>query len=187
MGYIAIDFEEEERKWGGEGGGKEEEYILPDGKKVVVGRERYRGGELLFNPVVCGEGEGEGDEGRDGLGGIVVETVLAFEEEIGRELAKNVVLSGGNTLMKGFGERLGRDMEREVVMRWREGGGEGGEGEEGWVGKGEKVEMKVKEREGRQNLAYLGGSILSSLSSFQELWIAKEQYEEEGGDRKGGE
>mmetsp|Transcript_7365 Transcript_7365/g.11084 ORF Transcript_7365/g.11084 Transcript_7365/m.11084 type:complete len:391 (-) Transcript_7365:1397-2569(-) len=175
LGYIATNFAEEEQKEI-----KDEIYELPDGKKVVVGRERYRCGELLFNP----EGAEGGDLGR-GLGGVVISTALKFEEEVGRELAKNIVLSGGGTLMTGFGERLEKDLEREIVGRWAAEGGvrgsmEGGEGK-CWE---EKLEFKLDVRENRQQLAYLGGSILSSLGSFSAMWLAKEQYEEEGKDRK---
>lgn len=34
----------------------------------------------------------------------------------------------------------------------------------------------------RRSAAWLGGSILASLGTFQELWISKQEYEEYGAD-----
>jgi actin len=40
--------------------------------------------------------------------------------------------------------------------------------------------MKVKVIPERKYSAWIGGSIISSLSTFQQMWISKEEYDEAG-------
>ena len=40
--------------------------------------------------------------------------------------------------------------------------------------------VKVTAPEQRKISAWIGGSILSSLDSFKNMWITKEEYDEEG-------
>lgn len=73
----------------------------------------------------------------------------------------NVVLTGGNTLVPGFADRL----HYELNM----------------LAPGVKVRLHaagsmVERRFG----AWVGGSILSSLGTFHQLWISKQEYEEHG-------
>lgn len=60
-------------------------------------------------------------------------------------LYNKIVLSGGNTIFRGFQERLGKEKANDVIAPKK------------------------------HNLsAWIGGSILSSLSTFQTIWISKE-------------
>jgi actin len=44
-----------------------------------------------------------------------------------------------------------------------------------------KVKIIACAPEKRQSLVWTGGSILSSLSTFQNMWITKSEYHETGG------
>ncbi|XP_045562809.1 beta-centractin isoform X1 [Salmo salar] len=75
------------------------QYTLPDGSTLDIGPARFRAPELLFRPDLIGD-ESEG-----------IHEVLAFaiqksDMDLRRTLFSNIVLSGGSTLLKGFGDRL---------------------------------------------------------------------------------
>jgi len=70
---------------------------------------------------------------------------------------KNIVLSGGNTMFKGLSDRLAKEVSDMSNVR---------------------VKMVVPPN--RNYSAWIGGSILASISSFQEMWITKQEYNEVG-------
>ena len=77
-----------------------------------------------------------------------------------KDLYSNIILSGGNTLFPGFGDRLQREVSRLAPSR---------------------VRSKIIAPPARMFAPWIGGSIIASLSSsFKQLWISKEQYEEIG-------
>ena len=81
--------------------------------------------------------------------------------DIRRDLYSNVVLSGGSTLFPGIQSRLKKEL-CNFAQRWVH-----------------PFIMIVAPPE-RLYSAWIGGSILSSLSTFQEMWITKAEYEEFG-------
>ena len=74
----------------------------------------------------------------------------------------SVVLTGGTTLIRGFTERLNRDLSSKTPATMR---------------------CKLIAANGVQERrfgSWIGGSILASLGSFQQMWISKQEYEEGG-------
>merc|ERR1711962_1481765 len=74
----------------------------------------------------------------------------------------NVVVTGGNTLLQGFNDRLNRDLGIKTPSTMR---------------------FKLIAANGPQERRYgswIGGSILASLGSFQQMWVSKQEYEEGG-------
>ena len=74
----------------------------------------------------------------------------------------SVVVTGGNTLIQGFIERLNRDLSNKTPPTMR---------------------CKLIAANGVQERrfgSWIGGSILASLGSFQQMWISKQEYEEGG-------
>ncbi len=74
----------------------------------------------------------------------------------------SVVVTGGNTLIQGFTERLNRDLSLKTPPNMR---------------------FKLISASGAQERrfgSWIGGSILASLGSFQQMWISKQEYEENG-------
>ena len=69
----------------------------------------------------------------------------------------NIVLCGGNSMIPGIPERMHREVEDQCGNRYR----------------------TIADPH-RINAAWIGGSILGSLSMFQEIWISKQEYDECG-------
>ncbi|VDI78011.1 Hypothetical predicted protein, partial [Mytilus galloprovincialis] len=78
-------------------------------------------------------------------------------------LYSSVIVTGGNTLLQGFTDRLNRDLSTKTPpsMRLKIISGTTGSAE-------------------RRFSSWIGGSILASLGSFQQMWISKQEFEEGG-------
>jgi actin-related protein len=149
--YVAFDFAQEQRAADGPNmHHMEKSYELPDAKVVVIGSERFRCQEPLFQPKLLG---------RD-VAGIHECTVRAINEcdmDIGlrRELFSNIVLAGGSTEAPGFVQR----MTREIAAVARS-------------------NVKVEAPPDRKVSAWLGGSQFASTGAVD--WITKAEYDESG-------
>ncbi len=80
-------------------------YLLPDGQTVELGTSCYRAPELLFGPDLVG------DES-EGIDEILANSILKSDMDLRKSLFQNIVLSGGSTLFKGFGDRLINELKR---------------------------------------------------------------------------
>merc|ERR1712187_542701 len=76
-----------------------------------------------------------------------------------KDLWKNIVLSGGSTMFPGIEARLYKEF-RELAPS--------------------SMEVKIAAPEERKYSVFIGGSILSALSSFDTMWIQKAEYDETG-------
>jgi actin len=148
--YVAWDFAEEMQA--AESGEKDITYELPDGNIITVGNERFRCGEVLFQPSLIGKED-------DGIHQTVFDSIMLCDVDIRKDLYANVVMSGGSTMFEGIAER----MERELVSLAPS-----------------TMTIKIIAPPERKYSVWIGGSILSSLSTFQEMWITKDEYDEEG-------
>ena len=79
--------------------------------------------------------------------------------DLRRDLFANVVLSGGTTMFPGLPERV--ENELRVLAPG-------------------SAKVKVIAPPERKYSVWIGGSILSSLSTFQSMWISKAEYDESG-------
>jgi len=126
-------------------------YELPDGQIINIGDEQFRCPEALFTPSLIGIES-------LGVDHYVVDTINATEIDIRRELFSNIVLSGGTTLFQNMGERMKTEMSNRM----------------------KNSKIKVIASPDRGFSVWIGGSILSSLSSFDVMWITREEYDEVG-------
>ena len=103
MTYVVADFPAG-LKESAESNACEMNYEMPDGRKVLIGNERFRCAEVLFQPSLCGK--------RDVLGfhEQVNEAIMRCEEDMQAEMLPNIVLSGGNTLFDGLAGRLWNEL-----------------------------------------------------------------------------
>uniref|UniRef100_A0A0G4HR94 Actin n=1 Tax=Chromera velia CCMP2878 TaxID=1169474 RepID=A0A0G4HR94_9ALVE len=89
LAYVAENYEEELKK----GGETKVEYTLPNGGQVItVGAERFRSPEVLFKPSLIGLEQ-------DGIHKLTYESILKCDVDIRRDLYRNVVMSGGTTMV----------------------------------------------------------------------------------------
>jgi actin-related protein len=149
--YVALDFDDAIHE-AATSSAHEISYELPDGNVVIIGNERFRCPEVLFQPNLLGrEAQGVHD--------CIFQTVMKCDIDIRRDLFANIVLSGGTTLFPGFADRITKELTALVPTA---------------------MKIKVIAPAERKYSVWIGGSILASLSSFQHLWITKEEYEESG-------
>jgi len=151
LAYIALDFDEEMDK-SQTSSDMEQTYELPDGQVITVGNERFRCAEVLFQPSLIGN-EAEG------IHKLTFDSIMKCDVDIRRDLYGNVVMSGGSTMFKGIAER----MQKELVALAPS-----------------SMTVKIIAPPERKYSVWIGGSILSSLSTFEEMWVKKEEYDESG-------
>jgi actin len=130
----------------------EEVYELPDGEKVLVGSEKFKCPEVLFQPNLIGKEV-------QGIHELVWNSVLKCETDIRRELIGNVLLSGGTSMFEGLPERLTKEIMNLAPTSMR---------------------VKVNAPPERKYTVWIGGSIMTSMSTFSDMWISKDDYEEFG-------
>ncbi|KYR00861.1 actin [Tieghemostelium lacteum] len=75
------------------------------------------------------------------------------------DLYGNVVLSGGTTMFPGIADRMNKELTALAPST---------------------MKIKIIAPPERKYSVWIGGSILASLSTFQQMWISKEEYDESG-------
>jgi len=130
----------------------EKQYELPDGQVITIGAERFRACEPLFAPNLIGKES-------DGIHKLTYDSIQKCDVDIRRDLYTNTVLSGGSTMFTGIDTRLNKELTALAPSA---------------------VKIKIVAPPERKYSVWIGGSILSSLSTFQEMWITKDEYDESG-------
>ncbi|KAL8275850.1 hypothetical protein Esti_000413 [Eimeria stiedai] len=119
--------------------------------------------EVLFCPTLLSTIPGGGC-GFPGLSEAVRQVAEGVESEGYRDLLSVMILTGGCTSIPGMVERVSRELVEDPA-----------------VCGGQKVRLLAAPGSlERRYSAWVGGSILSSLSSFQAAWCSREEYEEHG-------
>jgi len=149
--YVALDFDEEMKK-SKASGEIERNYQLPDKTQITIGDERFRCPEVLFNPCLIGKES-------KGVDQFLYDTVMHCDIDLRKDLFSNIVMSGGTTMYQGLSERITKELTRLVPP---------------------SSHVRVVAPPERKYSVWIGGSILSSLNTFQESWITKEEYNECG-------
>eukprot|EP00493_Phyllostaurus_siculus_P000397 UN00399 len=153
LAYVAVDYNKELVKADGAGASElEKQYELPDGKVITIGSERFRTPEVLFQPAFIGK-EAEG------IHRLTYDSIQKCDVDIRRDLYTNIVLSGGTTMFADIDKRLTKEMTALAPA---------------------SVKVKIVAPPERKYSVWIGGSILSSLSTFQDMWIQKDEYDESG-------
>lgn len=142
-------------------------YELPDGQTIEIGSDRFKIPDVLFNPTLSQtipgmESFSEFAPSVRGLSQMVIESINKCDVDIRRELFSSILLAGGTASMQQLKERLEKDLLEESPQAARV-----------------KVLASGNTTERRFSV-WIGGSILASLGSFQQMWFSKTEYEEHG-------
>ncbi|XP_002741556.1 uncharacterized protein LOC100374707 [Saccoglossus kowalevskii] len=147
LSYVALDCENEKRRAKVV---EAHEYKLPDGQTMKVSNELFQCTESLFDPSIVGITH------QSGIHMLVKESLQRCDPEIRALLKDMLLLSGGNTKLKGFLPRLQKEL------------------------RGLNLNMSVSAPTERDNSAWIGGSILASHSSFMDRWVTVDEYADQG-------
>lgn len=149
--YCALDFESEMKLFETTPT-KKAEYELPDGQKVKIGNVMIRTPECLFQPKMLGIDT-------PGIHRQIYDCIQKSDIDLRRELYENITLSGGTTMFEGLPERLNKELSALVPPA---------------------MKIKILAPVERKFSIWIGGSVLSTLATFQSSWITKAEYEEAG-------
>ncbi|KAJ6798404.1 actin-related protein 4 isoform X2 [Iris pallida] len=141
-------------------------YELPDGQTLEIGADRFKVPDVLFNPslvqTIPGMENFSDAATVRGLPQMVIESINKCDVDIRRELFSSILLAGGTASMQQLKERLEKDLIEEAPQAARV-----------------KVLASGNATERRFSV-WIGGSILASLGSFQQMWFSRAEYEEHG-------
>ncbi|KAI3793173.1 hypothetical protein L1987_35788 [Smallanthus sonchifolius] len=126
--------------------------ILTGREVITIGAERFRSAEVLFRPSLIGMEAG-------GIHEMTFKSIMKSDVDIRKDLYGNIVLSGGSTMFPGIADRV----RKEITALAPSG-----------------MDVKVIANPERKHSAWIGGSVLASLSTFQQEWISKGEYDESG-------
>ena len=151
--YICQNYEDEVIRIFENNNDEVKEWELPDKRKIKIGNERFQSTEILFEPNKYGYNCINFKE-------LFQQTIKSIDSDLRETMLLNIIFNGGTTLFKGFKNRVTKEIEE--------------------AGKDYPYKKKIHTYPEAQFMAWIGGSILSSLSNFEKLWITKAEYREEG-------
>jgi len=149
--FVALDYDEELASVDNSST-MEKQYELPDGQVITVAAERFRCPEALFQPRFLGKEN-------EGVHGLTYNSIMKCDIDIRKDLYGNIVLSGGSTMFPGIADRMNKEITAKAPT---------------------SMTVKIVAPPERKYSVWIGGSILASLSTFEEMWVTKEEYDDSG-------
>merc|ERR1711968_336330 len=149
--YVALDYDQEMAA-SQQSSACEKSYELPDLNVITVGSERFRTPEGLFQPSLMGKEDA-------GIHETTFQSIMACDVDIRKDLYGNIVLSGGTSMYSGLADRMQKEISALAPAA---------------------MKVKIIAPPERKYSVWIGGSILSSLSTFSQMWVSKQDYEDGG-------
>jgi len=129
------------------------EQILPDGTPLCLTPDLQQAGRAMFDPSLLGLACRPVDE-------LIYTTILAVDVSLRKDMYCNVMLSGGNTQLRGFAEHLGECLAIRAPSSYR-------------------VKVAQADEDGVP-APWRGGSLMCASPAFVSMWTSKAEYDEHG-------
>lgn len=94
-----------------------------------------------------------------GIHELIFESIKKCENELRREMFGSIILSGGNTMVGNFVNRMNKELTILAPNN---------------------IKVKMMGSPDRNYLTWMGGAVVSSLTTFQSMWITRSDYDENG-------
>jgi actin-related protein 2 len=139
---------------------------LPDGRNIIISKEKFEAPEILFNPLLILNNS-------PGMHELLFNSIEETYTDIRKDLYSKIILSGGNTLIPGLPSRLELELKKLYKEKYM---------------KSEKMKsintgIKIYDIFNRQDLSFIGATIVSECfkdRNSNNYWISKEDWEENG-------
>ncbi|PIC21904.1 hypothetical protein B9Z55_026575 [Caenorhabditis nigoni] len=151
LGYVAQDYELEVATFAAVDSIKRS-YDFGDGRVVSFGKEIFRFSEAMFKPSLLGKTS-------DGVAELVWKSIIKTEPDMEKALLGNICLTGGNTMITGFKERMEHELTALIPPF---------------------NQISVIAKDDRKFAAFNGGSVLASLTNRWSHWTTRQEYGESG-------
>ena len=127
-------------------------YYLPDGTTISIGEERLLAPEILFNLQYIGKEYLS-------LTDIIISSINKVDIQLRQKCYENILLSGGNTAIKGLLDKLNGDLKEKA---------------------NKSLKINVKSTPNPQFCCWMGGNIISTLEIFKKMCVSKNEWNEKG-------
>ncbi|MHA2391455.1 MAG: hypothetical protein ACXAEX_05770 [Promethearchaeota archaeon] len=117
---------------------------LPDGSKLEIKSERFKLAEPLFNPSII-------HMDYIGLPEAIAKVIKTWDREDWVELLPNIILAGGGSLIPGLEDRLKLEISKYFSDKLKE-------------------SIKVLAASGRENISWVGASVLWAQGKLKKGW-----------------
>merc|ERR1711933_125197 len=132
-------------------------YALPDGNDIVLGSNRFEASEIFFEPHLYG---GHVAQKYKSICKYTYDSLFQCNIDVRQEIASHICIGGGGSLINGFVERYMKELRNNVFPA--------------------SMKHAVQYKKNRNNAAFLGASIFSTLDFFKDVCISQEEFEESG-------
>lgn len=124
---------------------------LPGGQTATLGMERFAALEALFKASLAG---GEGS-----LQKAVYDAIMLCDVDVRGQLYANIVPAGRALAVAGVTERLTHELRTRAPP---------------------SMSLRIVESAERAQMVWIGGSIVSSLPTFKQMWVTRKDYDTSG-------
>ena len=152
---------------------------LPDGQVITIGNEGLRCGEALFQPSLLGVES-------EGIHEATYNSIMKCDVDIRKDMFCSISLSGGTTMTPGICDRITKELTTLVCFShliiilplpffpsfflfpspFL------------FFPLQTQSKVRVMAYPERKYSTWIGGSIFGSMSTFQQMWISKQEYDE---------